>query len=71
MMHVGFENTCTALGNSNVFRVVPRLYGELYKTKRLFLLADEHSVAVMTVGFPIKTIPDCILWVANFLFPFY
>ena len=34
----------------NVSGIIPRLYGWVYKTWRLFPLADEHSVAVMTVG---------------------
>ena len=70
VMRVGFESTCTASGKSNVSRVIPRFYGWVYKTRRLFPLANEHSVAVM-VGFSIKMIPDCILWVANSQFPFY
>ena len=49
-MRVGFENTCTASGISNVSRVISRLHGWVYKTLRLFPLADEHSVAVMTAG---------------------
>ena len=49
-MSVGFENTCTASGKWDVFRVISRLYGWVYKTWRLFPLADEHSVAVMTTG---------------------
>ena len=70
-MRVRFGKTCTASGKWNVSRVIPRLYGWVFKTWRLFPLANEHSVAVMTCGFPIKTIPDCILWVANFRFTFY
>ena len=50
VMVVGFENTCTVSGKWNVSRVIPRLYGWVYKTWRLFPLADEHSIAVMIVG---------------------
>ena len=31
VMDVGFENISTVLGKYNVFRVVPRLYGCVYK----------------------------------------
>ena len=48
---VGFENTCTVSGKWNVSRVIPRLYGWVYRTWRLFPLVDEHSVAVVIVGF--------------------
>ena len=47
---VGFENICTVLGKWNISRVIPRLYGWVYKTWRFFPLADEHGVAVMTAG---------------------
>ena len=49
-MRVGFENTCTATGKWNVSRVIPRLYGWVYKIWRLFPLAAENSVAVMTAS---------------------
>ena len=49
-MLVGFQNTCTASGKSNVARVIPRLYRWLCKTGKLLPLADEHSVAAMTAG---------------------
>ena len=51
VMGVGFENTCTVSGKWNVSRVIPRLYGWVYRTWRLFPLVDEHSVAVVIVGF--------------------
>ena len=44
---VGFENTRTISGNWNASRVVPRLYGSVYKTLRLST-AVERSVVVMT-----------------------
>ena len=50
VMRVGFENTCIASGKSNVSKGIPRLYGWVYKTLRLFPLADEHSVVAMTAG---------------------
>ena len=50
VMRVGFENTCAASGKWNVSGVIPRLYGWVYKTWRLFSLANEHSVAFMTAG---------------------
>ena len=34
----------------NVSRVIPGLSGWVYKTRRFFPLADEHSVVVMTAG---------------------
>ena len=48
VMGVGFKNICTVWREWNVSRVIPRLYGWVYKTWRLFPLADEHSVEVMT-----------------------
>ena len=42
---VDFENTCTVSEKWNVSRV----YGWVYKTLRLFPLAVEYSVVVMTV----------------------
>ena len=50
LMRVGFENSSTASGKSNVSRVIPRLYGWVYKTWRLFPLPDEHTVVVITAG---------------------
>ena len=46
----GWCYTCTVSGRWDVSRVISRLYGWVYKTWRLFPLADEHSVAVMTAG---------------------
>ena len=54
----------------DISRVVSRLYRWVYKTLRFSPLTVELSVVVMT-GFPVKTIPDWILWVAKFRFPFY
>ena len=51
VMGVGFDNTCTVSGKWNISRVIPRLYGWVYKTLRLSLLAVRHSVVVMTSGF--------------------
>ena len=39
VMGVGFENTCTVSGKENVFKVIPRLYGWIYKTLKFFPLA--------------------------------
>ena len=50
VMGVGFENTSTVSGKWNVSSVIPRLYGWVYKTWKLFPLPDEHSGAVMTAG---------------------
>ena len=36
VMVVGFDNTCTVFGKWNVYRVIPRLYGWLYKTLIIF-----------------------------------
>ena len=44
------ENTCTILGKGNASRVIPRLYGWVYKTLGLSPLAVEHNILVMTVG---------------------
>ena len=49
-LSVEFENICTVSGKRNVSRVIPRLYGWVYKTLRLSPLAVEHSVVVMTAG---------------------
>ena len=45
-----WEHSCTVSGKWNISRVILRLYGWVYKTWRLMPLADEQSVAVMTVG---------------------
>ena len=45
-MSVGFDNTVT--GKCNVSRVIPRLYGWIYKILRLSPLVDEHSVVVIS-----------------------
>ena len=47
VMGVGFD-TCTVSRKWNVSRVIPRLYGWVYKTLRLFPLAVEHGVVVMS-----------------------
>ena len=47
MTGVVFDNTCTVSGKRNVSRVIPRLYGWVYKTSRLSTLVVEHSVVVM------------------------
>ena len=48
VMGVGFDNTCTVLGKWNVFRVILRIYGWVYKTLRLSPLVVEHSVVIMS-----------------------
>ena len=45
---MGFDNTCTVSGEGNVSKVIPRLYGWVYKTLRLFPLVVEHSDVVMS-----------------------
>ena len=50
VMHVGFENTCTVSGKWNIPRIILRFCGRVYKTLRLFQLAVEHSLVVITVG---------------------
>ena len=45
---MGFDNTCTISGKRNISRVIPRLYGWVYKTLRLSPLAVDHSVVVMS-----------------------
>ena len=57
---VGFENTRTISGNWNASRVVPRLYGSVYKTLRLST-AVERSVVVMTEIPKSKPISDFFL----------
>ena len=47
---VEFENTCIVSGKWNVSRVIPRLYGLIYKTLRFFPLVIEQIVVVMMVG---------------------
>ena len=53
VMGVEFENTYTVSGKSNASRIIPILYGWVYKTLRLSTLVDEH-VVVMTVVFNIS-----------------
>ena len=48
VMGVGFENTWTGSKKLNVSRVIPRLYGWVYKTK----------CSGYDREFSIKTIPD-------------
>ena len=49
-LSVEFENTCIVSGKWNVSRVIPRLYGLIYKTLRFFPLVIEQIVVVMIVG---------------------
>ena len=48
VMSVGFDETCTVSGKSNVSRVILRLYGWVYKTLRLSPLVVDHRVVVMS-----------------------
>ena len=48
VMSVVLDNTCTISGKGNVSRVIPTLYGWVYKTIRLSPLMVEHSVVVMS-----------------------
>ena len=43
----GFDNTCAVLGKWNVSRVIPRLYGWVYKTSTLSTVV-QHNVAVIS-----------------------
>ena len=45
---VGLDNTCTISGKRDGFRVIPRLYGWVYKTLILSPLLVEHSFVVMS-----------------------
>ena len=47
---VEFDNTCAVSGKWNLSRIIPRLYGLVYKTLRLCPLVVEHSLVVMSVG---------------------
>ena len=67
----GFDNTCTVSGTWKFSRVIPRLYGWIYKSLTLSLLVIEHCVVVMNESSQSKKIWDWILWVADFWFPFY
>ena len=49
-MDVGFDNTCTVSGRWNVFRVIPRLYGWVYKTLRLSPYVVKYNIVVMNVS---------------------
>ena len=48
VMGAGFDNTCTGSGKWSGSRVIPRLYGWVYKTLRLSLPVIEHSVMVVS-----------------------
>ena len=48
---VGFDNTYTVSGKWNRSKVIPRLYGWVYKTLRLSQLVVVHSVVVMSARF--------------------
>ena len=47
---MGFDNTCTNSEKRNVFMLIPRLYGWVYKTLRPSSLVIDYSVVVMTAG---------------------
>ena len=51
VMVVGFENTSAISGKQNVSRVVPRLYGWVYKIIRLGNKTAEGSVVVVAAGY--------------------
>ena len=48
VMAVEFDNTYAVSGKWYVLRVIPRLYGWVYKTLKLSSLVVEHSVVVMS-----------------------
>ena len=62
-MGMGFDNSCKVSEKWNVSRVIPRLYGWVYKTLRLSQLVVQHSVVVW--------VRDGIILAANYRFPFY
>ena len=45
---VGVDSTWTVFQKWNVSRVIPRLYGWVYKTLKLSPLVIEHRIVVMT-----------------------
>ena len=45
---MGVDNTCAISGKLNLSRVIPRLYGWVYKTSRLPPLVVEHSFVVIS-----------------------
>ena len=45
-----FENTWIVSGKKNSTRVIPRLYGSMYKTLQLSPLAVKHSIVVMATA---------------------
>ena len=45
---VGFHNACTVSEKLTVSRVIPSLYGWVYKTLGLSPLVVEHSVGVIS-----------------------
>ena len=49
-MGVGFDNTCTVSRKWNVARVIPRLFGWIYKSLRLAPFVVDHIVVVVTAG---------------------
>ena len=50
VMGVGFENTGAVSEKWNVSRVVPRLYGWVYKILRLVNITVEDRVVDVTLG---------------------
>ena len=54
---------CTVSRMWNAPRVIPKLYGWVYKTLRFSPLVVEHSVVMI--------VRDWVICVANFWFPFY
>ena len=48
VMGVGFHNACAVSGKLTVSRVIPSLYGWVYKTLGLSPLVVEHSVVVIS-----------------------
>ena len=80
---MGFENTCTVSGKWNISRVVPRLYGWVYKILKAtpFIGSttsshqrDSHSAgphSVVVTADSQSGVQVRILWVTNFPLPLY
>ena len=62
----GFENTCIAWRKWDISRVIPILYGWVYKTLKTFSSSGWTYCSGYDCRFSIKIIPEWILWVVNF-----
>ena len=62
----GFENTGIAWRKGDISRVIPILYGWVYKTLTTFPISGWTYCSGYDCRFSIKIIPEWILWVVNF-----